>query len=109
MPYARCAGHPARAIIKLTVPDGVSGVTALEMKTLVQQEMVARGVLWSGFHNLSYAHRDADIARVLGAYRETLPLLREAVRAGDVKRRLRGKVLEGVFRKIENVMPKTKK
>src|SRR5690606_37691923 len=103
MPWVSCAGHPARAIVKLSVPEGVRGVTALEMKTLVQQEMVARGVLWSGFHNLSYAHTDADVAQVLDAYRETLPILREAVRAGDVKSRLRGKVLEGVFRKIENV------
>ena len=108
MPFAKCAGHPARAIIKLSVPDGASGVTALEMKTLLQQEMLAQGVLWSGFHNLSYAHGDAEVDQVLRAYREALPVLRDALRAGNVKEKLRGKVLEAVFRKIENVHPKTK-
>ncbi len=97
--FTRSAGFEPRSIVKF---DAKNGVTPLEMKTFVQQEMIARGVLWAGFHNLCYAHGDAEVAQVLGAYREVVPRLAEAVAAGDVERLLRGKLLEPVFRKVEN-------
>jgi glutamate-1-semialdehyde aminotransferase len=101
MTYTECVGYPARSLVKLATPPG-SDISPLALKTFVQQEMIARGVLWGGFHNLSYSHGDAEVAQVLGAYREVLPLVAEAAAAGDVDRRLRGKLLEPVFRKVEN-------
>ena len=64
--------------------------------------MLARGVLWGGFHNLSFSHSDAEVAQVLGAYKEVLPLLAEALADKSVEKRLRGKLLEPVFRKTDN-------
>jgi glutamate-1-semialdehyde aminotransferase len=96
--YTSCVGFECRSLIKF---DAENGVSPLAMKTFVQQELIARGILWGGFHNMSYAHGEADVARVLGAYREVLPLLADAVGKGDVERRLRGKLLEPVFRKVE--------
>src|SRR5206468_5414406 len=86
-----------RTIVKF---ESREGATPLEMKTFVQQEMIARGVLWAGFHNLCYAHSDADVAHILGAYREVLPMLVNAVERREVASRLRGAVLEPVFRKV---------
>jgi glutamate-1-semialdehyde aminotransferase len=97
--FTSCGGFAPRTIVKFEAKNGVS---PLAMKTLVQQEMIARGVLWAGFHNACYAHTDADVAHVLAGYREVLPLLNAAVDAGDVERRLRGKLLEPVFRRVEN-------
>jgi hypothetical protein len=71
----------------------------LEMKSLVQQELIRRGILWSGFHNMSFAHSDADVALALDVYREVLPILREAVADGDVRGRLRGEPVAPVFRR----------
>ena len=51
----------------------------LEMKTLVQQEMIKRGVLWGGFHNMCFSHTDEDIDYTLKAYRDVLPILKKAV------------------------------
>jgi hypothetical protein len=59
-------------------------------------------VLWSGFHNLSFSHGDADIDHTLAAYRDVLPELHAAVVAGEVRERLRGEPVEPVFRRTGN-------
>jgi len=68
------------------------------LKSLAQQELLRRGVLFGGFHNLSAAHGDAEIDLVLDAWAETLELLAVAVRSGDLAGRLRGAPVEPVFR-----------
>src|SRR5262249_51180755 len=73
--YTACSGFGCRSIVTFTPKNG----NALELKSLVQQEMIARGVLWSGFHNMSASHSDADVERILSAYTEVLPILRDAV------------------------------
>jgi len=88
-------GMDARTMITF---DAAAG-SPLEMKSFVQQELIRRGVLWTGFHNLSYSHQDADLDYLLGCYREILPELAEHVAAGTVKSALRGKPVEPVFRK----------
>jgi glutamate-1-semialdehyde aminotransferase len=105
--FTRSVGFAPRTLVKF---EGRGDLTPLALKTFVQQEMIARGVLWGGFHTLSYAHGDAEVQQVLQAYREVLPLLAEAVARGDLRQKLRGKVLEPVFRKVESfhVKPKTR-
>ena len=74
----------------------------LEMKSLVQQELVRRGILWGGFHNVSFSHADADVDHTIAAYGEVLPLLKDAVARGEVRSRLRGEPVEPVFRRTSN-------
>jgi glutamate-1-semialdehyde aminotransferase len=93
--YTRCVGYGCRTMVTFDAKAG----DPLEMKSLVQQEMIRRGVLWGGFHNMSFSHSDADIDHTLGAYREALQVLRDAVAARDVRRRLRGEPVEPVFRR----------
>ncbi len=99
-----CAGYEYRSIVTFTG----SRANPLEMKSLVQQEMLARGVLWGGFHTMCFSHSDADVEHILSAYREVLPILKAAVDAGDVKARLRGEPVEPVFRKTTNFHMKPK-
>jgi glutamate-1-semialdehyde aminotransferase/transketolase C-terminal domain/subunit len=99
LPFTRCVGFGARTQV---VFDAANGCDALEMKSLVQQELIARGILWSGFHNVSLAHGDAEAQAVLNAYADVLPLLRNAVQAGDVRARLRGEPVEPVFRRTSD-------
>jgi glutamate-1-semialdehyde aminotransferase len=94
----RCFGYDARTIV--TFQDERS--TPLAMKTFVQQELIARGVLWGGFHNVSFAHGDGEVAMLLHAYDEVLGSLARALAAGSVERELRGRLLEPVFRKTDN-------
>jgi glutamate-1-semialdehyde 2,1-aminomutase len=103
--YTRCIGYNCRSMVIFTPEAG----NALEVKTLMQQEMIKRGVLWAGFHNMCYSHSDEDIAYTLEAYRDVMPIMKEAIQSGNIKQYLKGDVLEAVFRKVSNynIKPKT--
>jgi len=92
---ATVSGHPSWTFLNLREAPGVS---VFDVKTLLMQEMLARGVLTLGSHNLSYAHSDADIDALLGAYDETLALLARALSEDRLREQLRGKPLEPLFR-----------
>ncbi len=91
----RCVGHPSRTMVTF---DGQAGDPLL-LKSLLQQELLRRGVLWSGFHNVSFSHDDAAIDATLAAYGAALAELRDAFDAGDVPGRLRGQPVQPVFRR----------
>jgi hypothetical protein len=78
------------------------------MKSFVQQELLKRGVLWSGFHNLSASHTDADVDYLLDVYRQVLPLLRGALERRALRESLRGAPVEPVFRRTGNFNMKPK-
>jgi hypothetical protein len=96
--WTRCVGMDARTMVAF---DAAS-VDPLLARSFVQQELIRRGVLWSGFHNLSWAHRDADIEYLLGCYHEILPALADHVAAGTLAGALRGQPVEPVFRRLGN-------
>ncbi|WP_338867917.1 aminotransferase class III-fold pyridoxal phosphate-dependent enzyme [Spirosoma sp. SC4-14] len=100
----KCIGYNCRSMVTFS-PEAGNG---LELKTLMQQEMIKRGVLWAGFHNMCFSHSDDDIAYALSAYRDVLPIIKEAIESGDVKSYLHGDVLEAVFRKTSNYNIKPK-
>jgi NAD(P)-dependent dehydrogenase (short-subunit alcohol dehydrogenase family) len=89
----KCQGAGCRSL--LTFP----GADPLLSKSLVHQELLRRGVLWSGSHVVSAAHDDDDVDHILGAYAEVLPLLKEALGAGDVRARIQGTPIETSFRR----------
>ena len=100
-----CKGHPARA---MTVFDDKGG-QGLLMKSLVQQELIRRGILWSGFHNMCYSHTEADLDYTLEAFGEVLAELKGALEAGDLASRLRGKPVQPVFRRTDSFNLKPRK
>jgi len=99
LPYTRAIGAECRSLVTFDAKAG----DPLEMKSLVQQELLARGILWNGFHNMSFSHTDDDVARALTAYREALIVLKQAVDAGAVRQALLGAPVEPVFRRTTNV------
>lgn len=88
-------GHPSWSF--LTIKDA-GGYTSWQIKTLFLQEVLARGILTLGTHNMSYAHSDADVARLLAVYEEALPLIGQAVNEGKLAESLRAAPLEPLFR-----------
>ncbi|HKV41273.1 MAG TPA: aminotransferase class III-fold pyridoxal phosphate-dependent enzyme [Blastocatellia bacterium] len=96
--YTRCLGLDCRTIVTFDADAG----DPLLLKSLVQQEMIKQGILWNGFHNISYSHTDEDAERTLRAYREALGFLKHAVEQQDARRCLRGEPLEPVFRKTSH-------
>ena len=98
MMYTKCTGYDFRSIITFNSSAG----NPLEMKSLVQQEMIRNGILWGGFHNVSYSHTDSEIDYTLQAYERVLPILKRAIEGNNVSYFLRGKPVEPVFRKTTN-------
>jgi glutamate-1-semialdehyde aminotransferase len=71
----------------------------LPAKTLLQQELLKRGVLFNGSNFICHAHTDSDIARALDAYDEAFAVLAAAL-PDRVRERLEGPPLSRVFRVV---------
>ena len=108
VPFVRCSGYGCRTLVSFSTEGPAAGSDPLLMKSFVQQELIKRGILWSGFHNLSAAHAADDVAYLLSAYAEVLPLLRAALVERRLPQSLRGEPVEAVFRRTShfNVKPK---
>jgi glutamate-1-semialdehyde aminotransferase len=92
--FTRAKGLGART----TIVFDAAVADPLEQKSLMQQELLRHGVLWSGFNNISYSHSPAELEHVLGAYARALDVLAQAVERGAVREALRGSPLQPVFR-----------
>jgi glutamate-1-semialdehyde aminotransferase len=80
--WVTCTGPAPMTFVKVREPQASADLPA---KTLLQQELLRRGVLYNGSHLVSYAHREADIAQAVQAYDEALEILSRALpdRLGD--------------------------
>jgi glutamate-1-semialdehyde 2,1-aminomutase len=69
-----------------------------ELKTLFLQEVFARGVLTLGTHNMSYAHSDEDISKLLKVYDEVFGVIKDVVEKKSLDKRLQTKPLVPLFK-----------
>lgn len=95
--YTRCNGYPPRSVVSFYP---VANLDPLEMKSLVQQELLKRGILWAGYHAVSFSHGEEEIARTLEVFGEALRLLRQAASEKDIRKYLEGPPVKPVFRKV---------
>jgi glutamate-1-semialdehyde 2,1-aminomutase len=93
--FCRVSGDPTWSFFSLS---DAPTANAFELKTLMLQEFFARGLLTLGTHNMSYAHSDADVDRLLAVYDEVLPVLRDAAQNGALKQHLKCDPLVPLFR-----------
>lgn len=100
----KCIGLDFRTMV--TFAPHAAG-NPLEQKSLVQQELIKRGVIWSGIHTLSLSHTEDDVNHVLLAYGEALALLKTAIKEGSVKKYLRGEPVQAVFRTTTGITKKS--
>lgn len=96
--FTSCIGYPCRSIITF---DGRGRFEELEIKSFFQQELIRRGILWTAYHALSFAHKESDVQETLNAYEDVLKLFRGVVDSNASLRSLiEGKPVEPVFRKV---------
>ena len=62
------------------------------------QEVFARGILTVGTHNMSYAHSDDDIMKLLATYDEVFAIIKEAMTEKNFKNLLRAEPLVPLFK-----------
>jgi glutamate-1-semialdehyde 2,1-aminomutase len=89
------AGHPSWSFV---VIKDTPQYSQWLVRTFMLQELFARGILYIGSHNLSYAHSDEDIQRLLGTYDEIFELLAKHTKAGSLESQLRCTPLQPLFR-----------
>ncbi len=102
--FSKAVGYNCRSLMTFSPEAG----NPLVLKSLLQQEMIKRGVLWGGFHNMSYSHTDEDVEYTLKAYRAALPIVNKAVKSGEPEKFLKGEPVKPVFRKVGNFNTKPK-
>jgi glutamate-1-semialdehyde aminotransferase len=85
----RVGGHPSRTVIAASGPD------RLAVRSWVQQCMLDRGVLFNGSMFVSARHSEADVDAAIRAFADAARGLAETP---DIRTRLRGEVVQEVFR-----------
>lgn len=93
--FLRVSGHPAWSFLNIA---DAGDCTSWQLKTLLEQEFFAAGVLAYGTHNMSYAHTDADVAKLLAAYDVLLPKMADSVANGTLGEHLRCEPLQPLFK-----------
>lgn len=106
MPYTKAIGYNFRTMVTFDEKAG----DPLILKSFLQQELLKRGILWSGMHNISYSHTIPDIEFTLSAYEEALTLLKESIHQGNLLSQIRGIPVQPTFRKTSgfNTKPRNK-
>ena len=82
-----CRGLPPMTVTRFNATPAGDGTL---LRSLFQQEMLDRGVLFDDGFVLCASHSDDDVDRTLDATREALTVLRSAIADGDVRGRIRG-------------------
>lgn len=93
--HTQCVGLPPHTVMTFNDGDGTDG---LVLRSLLQQELVKRGVLFLVGNNICYSHSDADVDHTLRVYRAALEYMAKALDSGDLLAFLEGEPVQPVFR-----------
>jgi len=72
--------------------------TSWEIKSLFMQEMLARGILISASHNISFSHTKEDIEKLFLGYQEVFSIIRDSIEEDSVREKLEGNPIEPLFK-----------
>jgi len=96
--FTGCVGYPCRTVVTF---EGQGRFDSLEMKSYFQQELLRRGILWAGYHALSFSHQKEDIEMTLNAFEDVMKLFKKVVDGSQSLRSLiEGEPVKPVFRNI---------
>jgi len=88
-------GKPVWQVFSIHEANGFSD---LEIKSYIQQELLQRGFLWFGSHNMSFAHTNADIKNLLSAYDGIFAKLSSLIASKKLRQALQGKPISNIFK-----------
>ncbi len=88
-------GNPAWQVFSIHESNGFSD---LEIKSYIQQELLQRGFLWYGSHNMSFSHTKGDADKLLEAYDEIFAKLSVLLANEQLRKALKGKPITNIFK-----------
>lgn len=68
-------------------------------KSLLQQEMIKRGINFTGYNNICFSHKEKDIDETISAFNESAGLLSGWIKGGSEEKMLEGKLIRPVFQR----------
>lgn len=92
-----CTGLPPRTLVTFKNENGEED---LMLKSLFQQECIKRNILFTGSHNICFSHSNKDIDYALRVYSTVLEIIAKAIKEKTIKKLLKGKPVQPVFRKV---------
>ncbi len=96
--FIECLGYPCRTIVSF---NGQGKFDELEMKSIFQQELIRRGILWSAYHALSWSHKESDIQLTLNAFDDSMSIFGKIINGKKQMRAfIEGDPVKPVFRKV---------
>ncbi len=94
-----CAGYPCRSV--MTIKKLKKYKKPLITKSFIQQELMARGVLWSQYHSICYSHEVKHIDNSLNAFEYAFKKLSKIIKNNKkIENNLLGKPCETVFTRV---------
>ncbi len=72
--------------------------SSLQIQTYIQQELIKRGILWMGSHNMSFGHKRKDINKIIKSYKEIFPQLKEFLLKQNLEDKLLGDTIIGNYK-----------
>jgi glutamate-1-semialdehyde aminotransferase len=91
-------GAPQRTVVVIREPE--PSPRGLLARTLVQQEMALRGVLFNGNNFICAAHSQEDLEQAVDAYEAAFARLAEGIDSGDIGALLSSEPVQAAFRVI---------
>lgn len=91
-------GAAPRTVVLIREPEG--DAPGLMARSLVQQEMLKRGVLFNGNNFICLAHTDEDLDQAAAAYEAAFARLADALSGGDLAALLEGEPVQPAFRPV---------
>ena len=75
------------------------GNTDDSYRTLMMQEMIARGILFQGLFYTTWSHQKAELDYFVMAFDESCAIYKQAIKQGNTDQLLIGRPAKAVFRK----------
>ena len=91
-----CIGLPPHTVAPFSDDAGEDSIA---LRSLLQQELARRGILYLVGFNICYAHSDEDVEITLKALRESMQVVADAKNNNRIEEALAGPAAEAVFRK----------
>lgn len=94
MSYLHVTGHPSRSLLSIKHKS----IDPLFIRSILQQEMAFRGILWQGQFVISYSHSIDDIKKTCEAFASSIDILDYALSSESPEKYLYGTQVSPVFR-----------
>ena len=89
-------GYPCLLVL---ICRNTEGNTDDAFRTLMMQEMIARGILFQGLFYTTWSHQQAELDHFVMAFDESCAIYKQAIKRGNTDQLLIGRPAKAVFRK----------